>query len=155
MQRERFMNVIIAAAAQRGGCVVQGSWRGGGRWSCGLRRRATPRDSRSAPASPRAPIDLSVRPPHSAPRGLGRSPLASRSLQLPPTPPDSSLMKSNLNESTSPLLRAYLANNKNRIFKPIDMSSLEEPGVSLLPLDPQDSVVGSVGLSPCTSRPRV
>ena len=105
----------------------------------------------SSPASPRAPIDLSVRPPHSAPRGLGRSPLASRSLQLPPTPPDSSLMKSNLNESTSPLLRAYLANNKNRIFKPIDMSSLEEPGVSVLPLDPQDSVVGSVGLSPCTS----
>ena len=105
----------------------------------------------SSPASPRAPIDLSVRTPHTARSGLGRSPLASRSLNLPPTPPeaDSSLMKSNLNESTSPLLRAYLANNKNRIFKPINMSSLEE-GVSVLPLDPQDPV-GSVGLSPSTS----
>ena len=105
----------------------------------------------SSPASPRAPIDLSVRPPQTNTRGLGRSPLASRSLNLPPTPPDSSLLKSNLNESTSPLLRAYLANNKNRIFKPIDMSSLDEPGVSVLPLDPQDAGVGSVGLSPSTS----
>ena len=105
----------------------------------------------SSPASPRAPIDLSVRHTHTARSGLGRSPLASRSLNLPPTPPeaDSSLLKSNLNESTSPLLRAYLANNKNRIFKPINMTNLEE-GVSVLPLDPQDTV-GSVGLSPSTS----
>ena len=103
----------------------------------------------SSPASPRAPIDLSVRPP--ARSGLGRSPLASRSLNLPPTPPDSdsSSLKSSLNESTSPLLRAYLANNKNRTFKPINMASLDE-GVSVLPLDSQDTV-GSVGLSPSTS----
>ena len=103
----------------------------------------------SSPASPRAPIDLTVRST-SRSSGLGRSPLASRSLNLPPTPPESnsSLLKSNLNESTSPLLRAYLANNKNRIFKPIDMSSLDE-GVSVLPLDPPHT--GSVALSPSTS----
>ena len=102
----------------------------------------------SSPASPRAPIDLTVRPVRS---GLGRSPLASRSLNLPPTPPEKNdaMLKPNLNENSSPLLRAYLANNKNRIFKPIlnCQSNLDE-GVSLLPLE---SVSDSVTLSPSTT----
>ena len=99
----------------------------------------------SSPASPRAPIDLTVRSSSS----LGRSPLASRSLNLPPTPPENkqTILKSNLNENSSPLLRAYLANNKNRIFKPIISchSSMEE-GVSILPQDGD-----SVTLSPSTT----
>ena len=118
----------------------------------------------SSPASPRAPIDLTVR---GSRLGLGRSPLASRSLNLPPSPPDKtcssssksppssqsssqSLLKSNINENSSPLLRAYLANNKNRIFKPIlaGQTVLEEPGVSVLPPELLES---SVTLSPCTT----
>jgi len=102
----------------------------------------------SSPASPRAPIDLTVRPVRS---GLGRSPLASRSLNLPPTPPEKndSMLKPNLNENSSPLLRAYLANNKNRIFKPIlNCQSNLDDGVSLLPLE---SVPDSVTLSPSTT----
>ena len=102
----------------------------------------------SSPASPRAPIDLTVRSQRSA--GVGRSPLASRSLNLPPTPPHNNDLKSN-NEGSSPLLRAYLANNKNRIFKPIMscQNSLEEPGVSLLPLD--NNLVPDSILSPTTT----
>lgn len=105
----------------------------------------------SSPASPRAPIDLTTRPSR-----IGRSPLASRSLNLPPSPPEKntskthSLLKANVNESSSPLLRAYLANNKNRTFKPILSSgaTLEE-GVSILPFDCSDS--NTVTLSPSTS----
>jgi len=86
----------------------------------------------SSPASPRSPIDLSLRP---SLRHLqhGRSPLASRSLNLPPSPVTSSetsqspkplqLLKSNSDSATSPLLRAYLANNKSAnsssLFKPV------------------------------------
>lgn len=118
----------------------------------------------SSPASPRAPIDLTMR---SSRLGLGRSPLASRSLNLPPTPPtpptpsstnqsppasqtsQTSLLKSNLNENSSPLLRAYLANNKNRIFKPILAGqTVVEEGVSVLPLELMES---SVTLSPSTT----
>jgi len=105
----------------------------------------------SSPASPRAPIDLTTRPSR-----IGRSPLASRSLNLPPTPPEKntskthSLLKANVNENSSPLLRAYLANNQNRIFKPILSSgaTLEE-GVSILPLDGAESSAAT--LSPSTS----
>ena len=106
----------------------------------------------SSPASPRAPIDLTTRPSR-----LGRSPLASRSLNLPPSPPEKntgnsqSLLKANAtNENSSPLLRAYLANNKHRIFKPILSSgtTLEE-GVSILPFDNIDNAVAT--LSPSTS----
>jgi len=105
----------------------------------------------SSPASPRAPIDLSTRPSR-----IGRSPLASRSLNLPPSPPEKntskthSLLKANVNENSSPLLRAYLANNKNRIFKPILSSgtTLEE-GVSILPFDCTEH--SNVTLSPSTS----
>ena len=118
----------------------------------------------SSPASPRAPIDLTMR---SSRLGVGRSPLASRSLNLPPTPPDktntsksspssppsqtpqTSLLKSNMNENSSPLLRAYLANNKNRIFKPILAGqTVVEEGVSVLPLELMES---SVTLSPSTT----
>ena len=101
----------------------------------------------ASPASPRSPIDLSLRPPSyssAASRFHGKSPLASRSLNLPPSPvtsTDSSqspkplqlLSSGGNNPSTSPLLRAYLANNKshqngatatigsggNSLFKPL------------------------------------
>lgn len=114
---------------------------------------------RSLLTSPRSPMDLTTRTSR-----IGRSPLASRSLNLPPSPlpsaktslnlPSSpilpgvkksptiklspvlppvrkspstiklspvSLLKPSdrLDQNSSPLLRAYLANNKNRIFKPI------------------------------------
>ena len=77
-----------------------------------------------------------------------------------PTPPDKtarkspsqssqSILKSNINENSSPLLRAYLANNKNRIFKPIlGGQTVVEEGVSVLPLELVES---SVTLSPCTT----
>jgi len=105
----------------------------------------------SSPASPRAPIDLTTRPSR-----IGRSPLASRSLNLPPSPPEknsskpNSLLKANAgNEHSSPLLRAYLANNKNRTFKPILSSSTTlEEGVSILPFD-NDNITAM--LSPSTS----
>ena len=107
----------------------------------------------SSPASPRAPIDLTVR---SSRLSLGRSPLASRSLNLPPTPPDvstssQSILKTNINENSSPLLRAYLANNKNRIFKPIlagQTQTVVEEGISLLPVELGET---SVTLSPSTT----
>ena len=107
----------------------------------------------SSPASPRAPIDLSVpRPSARTSASLGRSPLASRSLNLPPTPPASSpgLLQPGPSlhaEHSSPLLRAYLANNKHRIFKPILATEAgldTEQGVAVLPPD-------SVTLSPATS----
>ena len=78
----------------------------------------------ASPASPRSPIDLSIRP--SRHQGIGRSPLASRSLNLPPSPITSTdsnspkpLPQRSGEQASSPLLRAYLANNKNRIFKPM------------------------------------
>ena len=101
----------------------------------------------SSPASPRAPIDLTTTRP-----GLGRSPLASRSLNLPPTPtsPDTVANIKMTNEGSSPLLRAYLANNKNRIFKPI-MNCVEE-GVSILPLESDTSSTAMTAmLSPSTT----
>ena len=107
----------------------------------------------SSPASPRAPIDLTVR---SGRLSLGRSPLASRSLNLPPTPPETSqspsqsILKTNISENSSPLLRAYLANNKNRIFKPIlgQSQTVVEEGVALLPVELGET---SVTLSPSTT----
>ena len=91
----------------------------------------------ASPASPRSPMDLSVRPTF---RHHGRSPLASRALNLPPSPitsTDSNSPKphplSKNSETSSPLLRAYLANNKSRIFKPIPSSGGE--GVTVIGLE--------------------
>ena len=104
----------------------------------------------SSPASPKAPIDLTMRSGGGGPirTVVGRSPLASRSLNLQATTPETkqSLLQSSVNENTSPLLRAYLANNKNRIFKPIPQTT--EEGVSVLPVEPCDT---SVTLSPSTT----
>jgi len=93
----------------------------------------------SSPASPRAPIDLTMRQQTSRPQG--RSPLASRALNLPPspqlpvTPP---LTRVTVSQEKSPLLRAYLANSKTKsFFQPIGSPShltLEE-GISVLPPD--------------------
>ena len=85
----------------------------------------------SSPASPRAPMDLSTRPAR-----LGRSPLASRSLNLPPSPPPARAAPGPgpTGQQGSPLLRAYLANSKSatRLFQPI-LPGEEEGGVAALP----------------------
>ena len=91
----------------------------------------------ASPASPKSPMDLSLRTSAASFRYHGKSPLASRSLNLPPSPVTSndsasqspkplqllSRQSSNENLSTSPLLRAYLANNKcnggSNIFRPL------------------------------------
>ena len=95
----------------------------------------------ASPASPRSPMDLSVRPtPASLRQQHGRSPLASRALNLPPSPitstdsnsPKPLPLSKNSETSSSPLLRAYLANNKSRIFKPIPTGGGE--GVTVIGL---------------------
>ena len=115
----------------------------------------------SSPASPRAPMDLTVR--HQRPQG--RSPLASRALNLPPspqqqvpsTPPSSTIRVTTAPQEKSPLLRAYLANSKTKsFFTPINSPSnltLEE-GVSVLPPDINDTMSnGSTTLSLLSNSP--
>jgi len=113
----------------------------------------------SSPASPRAPIDLTVRQQ----RPQGRSPLASRALHLPPSPhqqvpstPPSTTIRVAAQEK-SPLLRAYLATSKTKsFFTPINSPShltLEE-GVSVLPPDMNDTASnGSTTLSLLSNSP--
>merc|ERR1719400_2894933 len=113
----------------------------------------------SSPASPRAPIDLTVRQQ----RPQGRSPLASRALHLPPsphqqvpsTPPSTTIRVAG--QEKSPLLRAYLATSKTKsFFTPINSPShltLEE-GVSVLPPDMNDTASnGSTTLSLLSNSP--
>merc|ERR1719273_55362 len=114
----------------------------------------------SSPASPRAPMDLTVRQQ----RPQGRSPLASRALNLPPSPqqqvpstPPSTIRVTTAAQEKSPLLRAYLANSKTKsFFTPINSPSnlsLEE-GVSVLPPDINDTMSnGSTTMSLLSNSP--
>jgi len=142
---------------------------------------------RSLLTSPRSPMDLTTRTSR-----IGRSPLASRSLNLPPSPLPSAKASINLpsspvlheqkksgsikispvlppikkspstiklsplsvlkpsdrlDQNSSPLLRAYLANNKNRIFKPItSQTDNSSPRVTMISNPPN-----SASFSLCTS----
>ena len=111
----------------------------------------------SSPASPRAPMDLTMT---RAQRPQGRSPLASRALNLPPSPQTPQTYQPRTPQEKSPLLRAYLANSKTAksFFQGSPSQLTLEEGVSILPPDLHDTMSnGSTTLSllstsPATSR---
>merc|ERR1719220_2982619 len=131
-----------------------------------MRSPITPRDLRnSSILPPNSPAGRSKMITCSPMGPVGRSPLASRALNLPPspqqqvpsTPPSSTIRVMTVPQEKSPLLRAYLANSKTKsFFTPINSPSnltLEE-GVSVLPPDINDTMSnGSTTMSLLSNSP--